>query len=183
MTMTFIILAALALALGLRYATGFRAQRPQHYVASTPVFDIKEVLKGPMLCEGMIYGPFGRVTTRFVAQMHAEWQGNEGRMTEEFHYDSGTIQHREWTLKLNEDGQIQATAPDLIGVGHGQQSGATVMLSYEIKLTEEAGGHALKVTDWMYLMENGAIMNRSQFRKFGFKVAELVATMRPLPAV
>jgi hypothetical protein len=31
----------------------------------------------------------------------------------------------------------------------------------------------------MYLMENGAIMNRSQFRKFGIKVAELVATMRP----
>ena len=183
MTMTFIILATLALALGLRYATGFRAQRPRHYVASTPVFDIREVLKGPMLCEGVIYGPFGRVSTRFVAQMFAEWQGNEGRMTEEFHYDSGTIQHREWTLKLSDDGQIQATAPDLIGTGHGQQSGATVMLSYEIKLNKEAGGHALKVTDWMYLMDNGAIMNRSQFRKFGFKVAELVATMRPLPAV
>mgnify|MGYP000364811345 FL=1 len=88
MTMTFIILAALALALGLRYAIGFRAQRPQHYGASTPVFDVREVLKGPMLCEGVIYGPFGRVTTRFVAQMHAEWQGNEGRMTEEFRYDS-----------------------------------------------------------------------------------------------
>ena len=102
MTMTFIILAALALALGLRYATGFRAQRPQHYVASTPVFDVRESLKGPMLCEGVIYGPFGRVSTRFVAQMFAEWQGNEGRMTEEFHYDSGTIQHREWTLKLSE---------------------------------------------------------------------------------
>ena len=86
-------------------------------------------------------------------------------------------------MKLSEDGQIQATAPDLIGTGHGQQSGATVMLSYEIKLTEEAGGHALKVTDWMYLMDNGAIMNHSQFRKYGFKVAELVATMRPLPVV
>ena len=28
-------------------------------------------------------------------------------------------------------------------------------------------------------MENGVIINRSQFRKFGIKVAELVATMRP----
>ena len=32
----------------------------------------------------------------------------------------------------------------------------------------------------MYLLENGTIMNRSQFRKFGVKVAELVATMRPV---
>jgi hypothetical protein len=45
-------------------------------------------------------------------------------------------------------------------------------------MAESAGGHVLDVTDWMYLMENGTIMNRSQFRKFGIKVAELVATMR-----
>ncbi len=38
------------------------------------------------------------------------------------------------------------------------------------------------VTDWMYLADNGTIVNRSQFRKFGFKVAELVATMRPVAA-
>ncbi len=54
-------------------------------------------------------------------------------------------------------------------------------LDYRIRLPEQAGGHVLDVTDWMYLMENGAIMNRSQFRKFGIKVAELVATMRPRP--
>jgi hypothetical protein len=36
----------------------------------------------------------------------------------------------------------------------------------------------LDATDWMYLVDNGTIMNRSQFRKFGFTVAELVATMR-----
>ena len=39
-----------------------------------------------------------------------------------------------------------------------------------------------KFDDWMYLMENGTIINRSQFRKFGVKVAELVATMRPAEA-
>jgi hypothetical protein len=39
----------------------------------------------------------------------------------------------------------------------------------------------LDVTDWMYLMENGTIINRSQFRKWGVKVAELIATMRPAP--
>jgi hypothetical protein len=57
-----------------------------------------------------------------------------------------------------------------------------VVLRYRIRLTPEAGGHVLDVTDWMYLLENGTIINRSQFRKFGIKVAELVATMRPVPA-
>ena len=66
-------------------------------------------------------------------------------------------------------------------LGQGTQLGSTVMLNYTIQLSKDAGGHALQVTDWMYLMENGSIMNRSQFRKFGIKVAELVATMRPMP--
>ena len=33
----------------------------------------------------------------------------------------------------------------------------------------------------MYLTETGVIMNRSEMRKFGIKVAELVATMRANP--
>ena len=52
-------------------------------------------------------------------------------------------------------------------------------MRYRIRLEPDAGGHVLDVTDWLYVMENGAIMNRSEFRKFGFRVGELVATMRP----
>lgn len=177
--------AALALAAALiavwiaaRFA-GFRAQSPSDYAAG-PAFDIAERLSGPMLCEGLIYGPTGRVTSRFVARMDGRWEGGVGTMTEDFSYDSGNRQHREWRLTLEEDGTILADADDLVGTGRGRQEGSAVRLDYRIRLTEEAGGHVLDVTDWMYLMENGAIMNRSQFRKFGIKVAELVATMRPI---
>ena len=177
--MFFGILISIILAVTLSRGFGFRSQKPDHYKAGTPVFDIRQHLKGDLLCEGVIYGPFGRVTSRFVAKMQADWSGNVGRMTEEFKYDSGNIQHREWTLCVENDGTIQADAPDLIGTGQGYQSGSAVCLNYTIELTKDAGGHALDVVDWMYLMENGVIINRSQFRKFGIKVAELVATMRP----
>ena len=182
MILVFLLFGPLIAYLCIQYATSFRVQKPSYYAAMTPVFDIRERLKGAMLCEGVIYGPFGRVTSRFVAQMYAEWQGNIGHMTEDFSYDSGNTQHRKWTLTVSDDGRIQAEAPDLQGLGYGQQKGSAVMLNYTIKLTKEAGGHSLAVTDWMYLMENGSVINRSQFRKFGIKVAELVATMRPMPA-
>ena len=94
----------------------------------------------------------------------------------------GSRQSRHWTLTLGNDGSIKAEAPDVVGEGTGQQTGAGVQLNYRIKLPKESGGHVLDTTDWMYLIENGAIINRSQFRKFGFKVAELVATMRPKEA-
>jgi hypothetical protein len=160
-----------------RYAD-FRAQTPADYAGGRQ-FDLRQHLSGPILCEGVIYGPTGRVTSRFVADFDARWDGNKGIMTEEFRYDSGRTQSREWRLTLGNDGSIRAEADDLDGVGTGMQKGSAVQLNYRIRLPKEAGGHVLDTTDWMYLMENGSIMNRSQFRKFGFKVAELVATMRP----
>lgn len=171
------VIALLLLAVKSRFAS-FSAQLPSDY-ADGNTFDIREHLNKPLLCEGVIYGPLGRVSSRFVANMNCAWSGDDCNMTEEFHYGSGNIQHRKWSLNLSEDGTIKATAPDVIGVGYGQQNGSAVVLNYRISLTPEAGGHILDVTDWMYLMENGTIMNRSEFRKFGLKVGELIATMRP----
>ena len=159
----------------------FLAQRPEDYV--TPggqVFDLREHLNGPIRCEGMIYGPTGRVTSRFIARFDCSWVGNRGKMIERFTYDDGSVADREWTLEVDDSGAIKAMAPDVVGVGSGTVKGAAVRLSYRFQLPASSGGHVLDTVDWMYLTPNGNIMNRSQFRKFGIKVAELVATMRPM---
>lgn len=161
---------------------GFRAQKPEEYSAASPQFDLRQHLNGPILCEGVIYGPTGRVSSRFIADFEVSWDGNTGVMTEKFRYDSGATQDREWRLTLGNDGRIRAEADDVVGEGTGVQMGPAVMLNYRIKLPDSSGGHVLDTTDWMYLVENGTIINRSQFRKFGVKVAELVATMRPKDA-
>ncbi|WP_232796484.1 DUF3833 domain-containing protein [Roseovarius salinarum] len=179
--LTFFLLGAAAM-LGLVVIrvrlTGFAAQRPEDYADGDPPFDLRRHLNGPIRCEGVIYGPMGRVVSRFNGDFEAQWDGNRGVMREHFEYDSGRAQDREWRLQLGNDGSIRAEAADVIGTGHGQQSGPTVQLRYRLKLDEDAGGHTLDVTDWMYLAPDGVIVNRSQFRKFGIKVAELVATMR-----
>ena len=47
----------------------FTAQAPADYAGVGPQFDIRQHLNGPILCEGIIYGPTGRVTSRFVADL------------------------------------------------------------------------------------------------------------------
>lgn len=161
-----------------RYFT-FIAQRPEDYANEPGAnLDIRTHLNGPLICEGVIYGPTGRVASRFVGEFEAHWTGNQGVMKEHFRYESGAEQHREWHLALGNDGRIRAKAADVVGEGEGHQSGPSVQLRYRIRLPEDSGGHVLDTTDWMYLAPNGTIVNRSQFRKFGIKVAELVATMR-----
>jgi len=184
MTVLMILLGA-ALALAAVWAQSrlwdFPAQTPADYAgAGGPAFDLKEHINGPILCEGVIYGPTGRVASRFVADFNATWDGETGKMTEHFRYSSGRTQDREWTLQLAPSGKVRASAPDLVGTGSGAICGPTMQLTYSIRLPQDAGGHVLDVQDWMYLTENGTIINRSQFRKFGIKVAELVATMRPV---
>jgi hypothetical protein len=112
---------------------GFITQRPADYAATAPRFDLRKHLSGPLLCEGVIYGPTGRVAARFVADMEASWQGNLGTMTEVFRYDSGATQSRRWVLTLGNDGTLKASAPDVVGTGQGRQAGAAVQLKYRLR--------------------------------------------------
>ena len=115
-------------------------------------------LNGPILCEGVIYGPTGRVTSRFIGEFQVEWTGNLGVMKEHFRYEDGTTQNREWHLTLGNDGQIEARAPDVVGIGTGAQKGSAVQLKYRICLPDRSGGHVLDTVDWMYLAPNGTIV-------------------------
>ncbi|MEX1235766.1 MAG: DUF3833 domain-containing protein [Roseovarius sp.] len=160
----------------------FSAQKPEDYASSAPAMDMRQHLSGRIACHGVIYGPLGRVASRFDAEFRGTWTGDTGTLAEHFFYDSGNTQDREWRLSLGPNGTLRAEADDLVGAGRGQFSGASLMLRYRIRLPAEAGGHVLSVTDWMYLTPGGTIVNRSQFRKYGIKVAELVATMKKVDA-
>ena len=173
-----LLFVVLALVVARNMLLSFRAQLPQDYADTGPAFVLKEHLSGRIVSEGLIYGPTGRVNSRFVAEMYGEWQGDSGTLTENFTYDNGRTQQRKWYLTLGPDNTFTATADDIVGEAKGVVSGSTVMLSYQITLPEGAGGHTLRATDWMYLTESGVILNRSEMRKFGIRVAELIATMR-----
>ena len=157
----------------------FQAQKPSDYAQLGPALGIRTHLNGEIASEGLIFGPTGRLSSSFVAKMVGEWNGDTGTLAEEFTYSSGRQQSRKWFLTLGPDNTFTATADDIVGKAQGIVSGSTVKMSYQIVLPQEAGGHRLWVTDWLYLTEDGVIMNKSEMRKFGIKVAELIATMRP----
>ena len=173
-------LATALLIVNLRRRYGaFFGQTPDDYADDLLSLDLRERLRGSMICEGVIFGPMGRVTSSFVADFEIAWDGPRGVMDEHFRYHDGSTQKRQWVIILGEGGHFTAEAEDVPGGGRGVQSGSAVLMRYPIRLPESSGGHLLKTVDWMYLTPDGVIMNRSQFRMFGFKVAELIATIRP----
>lgn len=177
----FSIVALLLIAIAVRSRMSFARHAPESYAATEPAIDPRHHLSGPIACDGMIHGPTGQVVSRFTAKMHGTWDGARGVLAENFTYATGTTQAREWRLQLGNDGTFTATADDVIGTAQGVISGSTIRLSYRLQLPKDSGGHVLTVTDWMYLNHDGVILNRSEMRKFGIKVAELFAVMRPDP--
>ena len=171
-------LACVLMLLRQRYAA-FPAQTPDEYNEGHPIFDLKQHLNGDMICEGVIYGPLGRVTSTFAADFEIVWTNEKGVMDELFRYNDGSTQKRQWRITEGTGGRFKLEADDVPGGGKGVASGNAVQMIYRIKLPEGSGGHVLNCMDWMYLTPDGTIMNRSQFRKFGIKVAELIATIRP----
>lgn len=178
-----IVLVLALLALGLvvakRLFFDFTAQRPADYAETAPPFDLRQALGGPLVASGVLYGPTGRVVSRFVADMEGTWDDRGGTLAEHFRYDSGSTQTRAWRIVPGADGRFTATADDVVGIGQGELSGATATLRYRLRLPEQGGGWQVDVTDWLYLGEDGVIVNRAQFRRFGFLVGELVGTIRP----
>ena len=175
-----ILLVILLAAIGVKSRFfSFSSQSPRDYSQTGPLFVLDKHLNGPILSEGLIYGPDGKVGVTFVANMMGTWDGDSGTLSESFSYSNGKTQERKWFLKKGPGNTFTATADDIIGTAQGEVSGSSIQLKYRIVLPKESGGHTLDVTDWLYLAENGAILNRSEMRKFGIKVAELVATMRP----
>mgnify|MGYP003626166326 CR=1 FL=1 len=173
-----IVLTTAVIVLRRRYAE-FPGQTPQDYNEGFPAFDLQRHLNGEMICEGVIFGPLGRVTSSFVAAVDIKWEGPVGVMSERFRYNDGTIQDREWVITLGENDHFSTTAADVPGGGKGELAGSAAVMRYKIQLPPESGSHLLNTVDWMYLTPDGTIINRSQFRKYGVKVAELVASIRP----
>lgn len=177
--LTILLAIVLLLMIAKTYLFSFRFQSPDDYADTGPQFILTKHLSGEILSEGVIFGPTGKMANSFTARMVGEWDGDTGTLSEEFTYSNGVTQSRKWFLSLGPGNTFTATADDLVGEAQGIVSGSTVQLTYEIILPESAGGHTLKATDWLYLTADGVIMNKSEMSKFGLKVAELVATMRP----
>ncbi|KEP68900.1 hypothetical protein DL1_07955 [Thioclava dalianensis] len=173
-----IVVLVLAAVLVRQVFFSFQSQKLSDYASDGPPFDIRQAFDGPVIAHGMIYGPNGRVTSRFRALMVGKFTNTGGVIEETFEYASGRKQVREWRIKFAEDGTISSTADDIEGTARMEQRGNALEMHYRLRLPEDAGGHVLDVTDWIYQMPDGTLLNRSQMRKFGIKVAELFAVMQ-----
>jgi hypothetical protein len=150
----------------------------EYYKNTTPKMDIKEYFNGPIKAWGIVQDWRGRVVNRFDVTMVGQWEGDTGTLTEHFTYYDGKKQERVWTIKKMPNGSYEGTASDIIDKATGNTSGSSARWSYMMNLPVNDTTYLIKFDDWMWIMNDGVLINRSYLKKFGITVSELTIFMQ-----
>ena len=168
-----ILIGATALAL----LSACSAPSPSHYANEAPRLDLKSFLNGPMTAHGMFQDRSGKVVKRFVVTMKGSWQGDTGTLDEFFRYSDGTTQQRIWTIRQTAPGRFKATAPDVIGEATGESAGNALQWNYVLSLPVDGRVIEVSMDDWMFLIDDKVLLNRTRMSKFGVRVGDITLTI------
>lgn len=145
----------------------------ESYEGTSPALDLKTFFDGDLMAYGILQDRSGKVTRKFTASIEASWSGEQGTLVEHFVFDDGEEQDRTWTLNHLGDNRYTGTAGDVIGTANGKIAGSAFNWTYQLDVPWGDGSIVLNLDDWLYLVEENHLINRTQLRKFGFRVAEL----------
>tara|TARA_B100001248_G_scaffold262427_1_gene258366 strand:- start:24489 stop:25004 length:516 start_codon:yes stop_codon:yes gene_type:complete len=160
---------------------GCSSHSVKDYKANKPEFKIKEFFNGDLKAHGTVLSRSGKLLSTFVVDMKGSWNGNEGVLDEDFVYSDGRKDKRIWRLKVKNDGSIEGRADDVNGVADGKIAGNAFHFTYSIQLPIDGEIYNLDFEDWMYLVDKNTLMAKTDMRKFGFKVGEILIVMRKVP--
>lgn len=149
---------------------------PKTYENNHPKLDIRQYLNGKIKAWGMLEDRSGKVTRRFVVDMEGKWDDNEGILEEYFTFNDGEKSERIWTIKFSDDHHFTATASDVIGQAKGSQYGNVMQMEYILDLEidhQKKTRYNVKLDDWMYLLDEKILVNKSDIKKFGITWARL----------
>jgi hypothetical protein len=146
---------------------------PKIYSKNLPKFDIRQYFRGDLEAYGILQNRSGKVIKTFTVKMRGTWQGNDGKLEEDFVFSDGKTDHRVWDLKVFDDNNFTGKAGDVVDIAKGEQYGNAMRMNYILTIPYDDKKINVSINDWMYLIDNDSLINISELKKFGFKVATL----------
>ncbi len=146
------------------------------YAQQQPVLDLQQYFNGTLDAYGMFQKRSGEVVKRFHVVIDARWQGDVGTLDERFTYSDGTTQQRIWTITKTGAQSYRGTASDVVGEATGERAGNALRWRYVLALPVDDKVYHVDFDDWMFLMDDRIMLNRSTMSKWGFDLGEVTLT-------
>jgi hypothetical protein len=149
-----------------------------HYKDLKPALDLEKYFIGTTDAWGMFQQYDGAVVKRFNVVIEGKKIDGDLVLDEQFIYDDGSKQQRVWRLKKQADGSWRGTAGDVKGESIGHVAGNAFNMNYTLMLPVNGSVYEMKMDDWMYLMDENSMMNRTSMTKFGIEVGQVTLFFR-----
>lgn len=147
------------------------------YAAERPTLDLRRYFDGTLDAWGLVHDRSGKVVRRFQVTIDARWDGNTGTLDERFIYADGKREARTWTVVKDGD-RYTAAAADVVGTAVGSASGNALNLRYVLAVPIEGSTWNLDMDDWMFLMDDTVLLNRTTMSKLGVRVGDITIAFR-----
>lgn len=152
---------------------GCSSAQIKDYKNEKPNLVLEEYLNGDLEAHGFFQDRSGLVVKRFKVRMKGTWKGDTGVLEEDFDYSDGTKSRRVWTIKKLAPGKYSGTAGDVIGEAAGESAGNAFRWKYTLDLPVGKTSYKVEFDDWMYLMDDQIMLNKSKMSKLGIYLGEV----------
>ena len=134
---------------------------------------LEEYFLGQTTAYGLFEDRFGKVRRQFKVDITGEVEGNRLTLTEYFEYDDGERDTRIWEIDILGGGRYRGTAGDVPGYAEGQVTGNAFNWKYKVDLKVGNSVWNVGFNDWMFLMEDGVLINRAYVTRFGIEIGQV----------
>ena len=154
----------------------------ERYQAQQPVLDLAQYFNGTIDGWGMFQDRSGKVIKRFHVVINAKWDGDRGVLDERFTWSDGlqggNVERRVWSLQDMGGGRFLGRAGDVVGEAEGVVAGNALRWRYVLALPVDGKTINVDFDDWMYLIDDQVMLNRSAMSKFGVHLGEVTLTLQ-----
>ncbi|MBY6062957.1 DUF3833 domain-containing protein [Pseudidiomarina sediminum] len=145
----------------------------ESYKAQQPHLKLEEFFNGDLKAYGIVQDYSDEVVQRFSADIIGSWEGNEGVLDETFYYADGSTQKRVWQLTKTGPDRYEGRASDVEGVAEGEVAGNVLNWTYVLTIELDGEPFSVKLDDWLYLVDEDNMINRTTMYKYGLPVGEI----------
>lgn len=154
----------------------------QEYANETTAMDMNTYFKEPIEVWGLFQNCREKVVKRFHVSMISEWNDSKGTLDKRFTYSDGSTQGRVRSLVRLGENNYSGTTDDVVGEARGAVYRYVLRWRYTMELAVDDDTYDLQVDDWMNLIDEITVINRSVISKFGVDVGEVILVfIKPQP--
>jgi len=160
---------------------GCSSMSPTDFAGTTPTLRLEEYFQGQTRAYGLFHDRFGTLRRQFTVDITGTLdEGGVLTLDERFSYSDGEREQRIWTITPTGPDSYEGRAGDVVGTARGVLAGSALNWQYDLDLKVGDGSWRVHFDDWMFLMQDGILMNRAQVSKWGFDIGTVTIVFRRL---